>query len=145
MTKEGRVITDQYLAVPDHPGVFALGDAAAVPAAEGGMSPQTAQRVPPGVSCAWLGRAWLGHGVPTAFDYRDRGLAVTLGKRHGVAEVKGYTFTGFVAWWMGRSYHLLMIPGLGRKARVVTDWTIGLLFPRDIAQLGALGQPTPLP
>ena len=48
-TKEGRVITDQYLAVPDHPGVFALGDAAAVPAAEGGMSPQTAAaRVPTG-------------------------------------------------------------------------------------------------
>ena len=65
--------------------------------------------------------------------------------KKGVAEVKGYTFTGFLAWWMGRSYHLLMIPGLARKARVVTDWTIGLLFPRDIAQLGALGKPTPLP
>ncbi len=70
---------------------------------------------------------------------------MTLGKWQGVAEVKGYTFTGFVAWWMGRSYHLLMIPGLARKSRVVTDWTIGLLFPRDIAQLGALGKPTPLP
>jgi len=146
MTKEGRVITDQYLEVPDHPGVFALGDAAAVPAAEGGMSPQTAQHAfRQGIVAGRNVAAGLGHGEKETFDYRDRGLAVTLGKWQGVAEVKGYTFTGFLAWWMGRSYHLLMIPGLARKARVVTDWTIGLLFPRDIAQLGALGKPTPLP
>ncbi|HTN80582.1 MAG TPA: NAD(P)/FAD-dependent oxidoreductase [Acidimicrobiales bacterium] len=146
MTKEGRVITDQYLAVPDHPGVFAVGDAAAVPAAEGGMSPQTAQHAfRQGIVAGRNVAAWLGHGERVAFDYHDRGLAVTHGKWQGVCEVKGYTFTGFLAWWMGRSYHLLMIPGLARKARVLTDWTIALLFPRDIAQLGALGKPTPLP
>ncbi len=146
MTKEGRVITDQHLAVPDHDGVFALGDAAAVPSAEGGMSPPTAQHAfRQGVVAGRNVAAWLGHGERTSFDYRDRGLAVTLGKWQGVAEVKGHTFKGFLAWWMGRSYHLLMIPGLARKARVVTDWTIALLFPRDIAQLGTLGQPTPLP
>jgi NADH dehydrogenase len=39
---------------------------------------------------------------------------------------------------MGRSYHLLMIPGLSRKARVVADWTLSLVFPRDVAQLGSL-------
>ncbi len=146
MTKEGRVITDQFLAVPEHDGVFALGDAAAVPSAEGGMSPPTAQHAfRQGVVAGHNVAAWLGHGERTAFDYRDRGLAVTLGKWQGVAEVKGVTFKGFTAWWMGRSYHLLMIPGLARKSRVVTDWTIGLLFPRDIAQLGALGKPTQLP
>ncbi len=58
--------------------------------------------------------------------------------------MKGFTFTGPLAWWMGRSYHLLMMPGLGRKARIVFDWTIGLFFHRDIAQLGELGSPTPL-
>ncbi|HMK11224.1 MAG TPA: NAD(P)/FAD-dependent oxidoreductase [Acidimicrobiales bacterium] len=146
MTKEGRVITDQYLEVPDHPGVFAVGDAAAVPAAEGGMSPQTAQHAfRQGIVAGRNAAAWLGHGEREVFDYHDRGLAVTLGKWQGVCEVKGYTFKGFLAWWMGRSYHLLMIPGLARKTRVVTDWTIALLFPRDIAQLGALGKPTPLP
>jgi NADH dehydrogenase len=55
-----------------------------------------------------------------------------------------FTFTGPLAWWMGRSYHLLMIPGLARKARVVSDWTISLLFRRDVSQLGQLGKPTPL-
>ncbi|MBA3654863.1 MAG: NAD(P)/FAD-dependent oxidoreductase, partial [Actinobacteria bacterium] len=78
------------------------------------------------------------------FTYRNRGLAVTLGRNQGVAQVRRFTFTGFLAWWMGRSYHLLMMPGLARKTRVVSDWTISLFFPRDVSQLGGLGRPTPL-
>lgn len=141
----GRVIVDEFLAVPGHDGVFAIGDAAAVPDPDGGASPQTAQHAfREGILAGRNVAAWLGHGEKAPFRYRDRGLAVTLGRRQGVAQVRGVTFSGFIAWWMGRSYHLLMIPGLARKARVVTDWTIGLLFPRDIAQLGTLGTPTPL-
>jgi NADH dehydrogenase len=52
--------------------------------------------------------------------------------------VKRFSFTGPIAWWMGRSYHLLMLPGVSRKVRVVTDWTLALVFPRDVAQLGSL-------
>jgi NADH dehydrogenase len=89
--------------------------------------------------------AALGIGAETSFRYRNRGLAVTLGKWQGTAQVKSLTFTGPLAWWMGRSYHLLMMPGLSRKARVVSDWTLGLLFRRDVAQLGALGAPSRLP
>ncbi len=143
--ERGRVIVDEFLAVPGHDGVFAIGDAAAVPDPDGGVSPQTAQHAfREGILAGRNVAAWLGHGDKAPFRYRDRGLAVTLGKRQGVAQVRGFTFSGFIAWWMGRSYHLLMIPGLARKARVVTDWTIALLFPRDIAQLGTLGSPTPL-
>ena len=45
------------------------------------------------------------------FRYRNRGLAVTLGRNRAAAQVKRFTFTGFLAWFMGRSYHLLMMPG----------------------------------
>jgi hypothetical protein len=45
---------------------------------------------------------------------------------------------------MGRSYHLLMVPGSVRRARIVIDWTLALFFPRDVSSLGALGAPTPL-
>ena len=58
--------------------------------------------------------------------------------------MKGLTFTGVLAWWMGRSYHLLMMPGVGRKLRVVFDWTISLFFRRDVSQLGNLGAPSEL-
>jgi NADH dehydrogenase len=89
--------------------------------------------------------AFLGAGRARRFRYRTRGLAVTLGKSNGAAQVKRFTFTGFLAWWMGRSYHLLMMPGVGRKARVVADWTVALCFPRDVTQLGPPTAPPPLP
>jgi NADH dehydrogenase len=40
-----------------------------------------------------------------------------------------------------RSYHLLQLPTVSRKTRVVVDWTVALFFRRDIAELGGLGRP----
>ena len=43
--------------------------------------------------------------------------------------------TGFVACFLWRTYYFLCLPGLDRKVRVALDWTLGLLFPRGIAEL----------
>jgi NADH dehydrogenase len=118
---------------------------AAVPDPDGGTSPNTAQHALREARAAAANvAAELGVGTPAPFTYRNRGLAVTLGKWQGTAQVRRFTFTGPLAWWMGRSYHLLMMPGLARKSRVVSDWTMALLFPRDVSQLGQLGTPSPL-
>ena len=138
---------DAFLRVAGHPDVYVVGDAASVPdpASPGQFCPPTAQHaLRQGTSAAVNVAAGFGVGTAQRFAYRNRGLAVTLGRNQGVAQVKRFTFTGFLAWWMGRSYHLLMTPGLARKARVVSDWTIALFFPRDVSQLGGLGHPTPL-
>ncbi len=141
----GRLIVDDQIRAPGRPDVFALGDAAAVPDPDGGICPGTAQHaVRQARVCAQNVAAALGVGEPTTFRYRNRGLAVTLGRNQGTAQVFGFTFTGLVAWLMGRSYHLLMMPGLARKVRVVADWTTAMLFPRDLSQLGALGRRIPL-
>ncbi len=141
----GRVIIDEFLAVPGHAGVFAIGDAAAVPDPDGGcLTADRAARVPPGdprrAERCRRARPWREGVVPVPRPRSRRDARQVAGRGPG----EGLTFSGFIAWWMGRSYHLLMIPGLARKARVVTDWTIGLLFPRDIAQLGTLGAATAL-
>jgi len=140
-----RLIVDDHLRVPGAPGIYAVGDSAAVPDPDGGTSPGTAQHaLREGTRCGRNVAADYGVGTAGPFTYRNRGLAVTLGQGQGTAQVKRWTFTGFPAWWMGRGYHLIMTPGLGRKVRVVSDWTVGLLFPRDVAQLGSLGRPNPL-
>ena len=36
------------------------------------------------------------------------------------------------------------IPGVARKVRAVVDWTVGLPFRRDIAEVGSIGHPRPL-
>ena len=43
-----------------------------------------------------------------------------------------------------RTYHMLVMPGFGRKLRLVADWTVGLFFGRGSAELGQLGHPQAL-
>lgn len=141
----GRVVVDDHLRVPGFPSIYVVGDSAAVPDPDGGLCPATAQHaLRQGRLCGRNVAADYGMGAAAPFTYKNRGLAVTLGRGEGTAQVKRFTFTGWPAWWMGRSYHLYMTPGMGRRARIVSDWTISLLFPRDVAQLGTLGRPTPL-
>jgi NADH dehydrogenase len=146
VNRQGDVVVDEYLRVEGHDRIFAVGDVAAVPdPASDGLAPKTAQHALRQAHVAANNvAAGFGVGEAQPYRYRDRGLAVTLGKRQGTAQVRRLVFTGPLAWWMGRSYHLLMMPGVGRKARVVTDWTLSLLFPRDVASLGQLGKPSPL-
>jgi hypothetical protein len=33
---------------------------------------------------------------------------------------------------------------MSRRLRVVSDWTVGLFFRRDVVELGSLGRPEPL-
>ncbi|MBV8639054.1 MAG: hypothetical protein JO322_13305 [Candidatus Eremiobacteraeota bacterium] len=63
-------------------------------------------------------------------------MIASLGGRKAVAQLPGdYVLTGFLAWFLWRSYYLLRLPSLDRKFRVAFDWTLELLFPRDIAEL----------
>jgi len=143
--ERGFVPVDNHMRIAGRQDLYAVGDFAAVPDPAGGLAPNTAQHALRQAKVAAINvAASLGAADPTPFTYRTRGLAVTLGKWQGTAQVKRFTFRGPLAWWMGRSYHLLMMPGVARKSRVVSDWTMGLLFPRDVSQLGQLGTPSPL-
>ena len=76
------------------------------------------------------------------FRYRNRGQLVSLGRYRGVAKLFGRVkVQGFAAWWLHRSYHLAMMPTFNRKVRIAIDWTIALLFPRDVVALGSLQRP----
>jgi NADH dehydrogenase len=141
----GRVVVDQFMRVHGHHELWAVGDVAAVPDPLGGVTPATAQHaLRQGHVAAENIAAALGAGQPTKFRYKTRGLSVTLGKHQGTTQVRRLLFTGPLAWWMGRTYHLLMLPGWVRRARVVVDWTMALFFPRDVSQLGSLGTPSQL-
>jgi NADH dehydrogenase len=65
----------------------------------------------------------------------------SLGRYQGVAIVRGVRFRGFLGWFLHRSYHLLAMPTWTRRVKIAMDWTVSLLFPRDLAQLGSLARP----
>ena len=64
----------------------------------------------------------------------------SLGRYKGVADVFGVKVR-FAGWFLHRSYHLYAMPTIGRRVRIAVDWTIALLFPRDITQLGGFEHP----
>ena len=81
-------------------------------------------------------------GLPTKpFDFTALGTMASLGARRGVASLpNGVILTGFLAWFLWRTYYLSRLPGLDRKVRVALDWALGLIFPRDIAELRVYSQ-----
>jgi NADH:ubiquinone reductase (H+-translocating) len=88
--------------------------------------------------------ATLGHGKVRKFRYRTLGVFVDLGRNEAVATMLGVKLRGFPAWFAARTYHLMAMPGVGRRARLVVDWTVGLLFGRSSSELGQLGHPPSL-
>ena len=95
----------------------------------------------------WPGTSWPSPAAARLKPYRYRmlGQAATLGRHKGVCEVVGgLRFRGFAGWWLTRTYHLYQLPLMSRRLRVVSDWTVGLFFRRDVVELGSFGRPEPL-
>jgi NADH dehydrogenase len=139
----GRVRTDEELRVVGIEDAWAAGDAAAVPdRTTGGIMPPTAQHgMRQGRRLARNLTARL-EGTPLEpFVYRNVGAVCSLGRYKGVAVIWGIRLRGFPAWFAHRSYHLYAMPTLTRKVKIAADWTVALLFPRDLAQLGSLQRP----
>ena len=125
------------LSVPGYPGVWAIGDCASIAHPKGGTYAATAQHaIREGPVLAANIVATL-RGEPTkTFAYEAMGMMASLGGRRGVAGIRGkWLLTGFWAWALWRTYYLLRLPGRDRQFRVAFDWSLGLIFPRDIAEL----------
>jgi NADH:quinone reductase (non-electrogenic) len=139
LDERGRVTVDETLRVEGHEHVWALGDAAAVPntATPGEVDPPTSQHALR--QARRLAKNIKGNGKP--YGYRMLGQVATLGRYKGIADVVGLRFTGFLGWFITRTYHLYQLPMFSRKLRVVTDWTTSLFFRRDIVELSTLGHP----
>lgn len=133
----GRLVVDSTLAVLGHPNVWSLGDCAAIP---DGVSGQVC---PPTAQCAIRSAKLLAKNIMATisgksvkpFAYKDRGVFVPLGRFSGTAHVMGFNVSGFWAWWMYRTFFLLQLPRLKRKIQVLIDWSLELIFSRDIVNL----------
>jgi NADH:ubiquinone reductase (H+-translocating) len=140
--ERGRLLVDQFLRVPDWPDVWAVGDCAFVPDVrnQGQCHPPTAQHairegkvVAQNIAAALLGRPLR------RFSFKTIGLLASIGRRTGVARIFGFNFSGFFAWWLWRTIYLSKLPGLDKKIRVAFDWTLDLLFPKDVCAVYDLG------
>ena len=139
LEERGRVRVDPFLRVEGHERVWSLGDCAAVPnaATPGRLDPPTCQHALR--QARRLAKNLTGELEP--YRYTMLGQVATLGRYKGIADVMGVMLRGFPGWFVTRSYHLLQLPLVSRKLRVVVDWTTSLFFRRDIAELSGLSHP----
>ena len=126
----GRIPVGPDLQVKDHPGVFAIGDIAA-------MTDGKTGQVLPGLGATALqaGRhvgetikRLLDGKQPEPFEYFNKGLMAQVGRGAAVVELPtGGTMTGHLAWlaWLG--VHLSLLNGAEEKVGVFVDWGWNLL------------------
>jgi NADH:ubiquinone reductase (H+-translocating) len=142
--EHGRLKVDHKLQVPDWPGVWALGDCALIPDIKtGDYQPPTAQHaLREGKTLAHNLIASVRGGTMKPFSFSTIGQLAAIGQRAGVARILGVNFSGFTAWWLWRTIYLSKLPRFEKKLRVALDWTLDLMFGKDLVQFQTFRAPT---
>jgi NADH dehydrogenase len=138
--EKGRIVVNACMESDEIPGVWVVGDSAHIPDPnkEGKPYPATAQNaMRQGKMVARnIEAVILGHGrQQKPFVYKMLGQLAAIGQRRGAANILGFNFSGFFAWFLWRSTYLWKLPRLEKKIRVAFGWTIDLFFSRDLVQL----------
>ena len=128
--------------------IWALGDCAAV------MDSQTGKAYPPTAQFALREAVTIAKNIAAtlrgtsteSFRFTSLGALCVVGHQTACAELtvpfaptRSLRFSGLLAWLMWRGVYLSKLPGLERKIRVLTAWTLELFFPKDIIQTIELG------
>ena len=140
--ERGRLLVNAKMEIESHPGVWALGDCAVVPDITTGKAcPPTAQHaLRQGKVLARNIVGFMRGQPPKEFRFKTLGQLASIGHRTGVARVFGMNFSGFLAWWMWRTIYLSKLPRFEKKLRVALDWTLDLLFSKDLVQFINFGE-----
>lgn len=110
----GRVIVEEDLSLPGHPEVFVAGDLATVDGVPG-VAPAAMQ----------MGRhvaRVIDTGERRPFRYSDKGSLATIGRARAVADIKGFRFGGFPAWFAWLAIHIFYLIGFRNRFFVLAGW-----------------------
>jgi NADH dehydrogenase len=134
--EDGRLLVTEFLELKGWPGVWALGDCSAIPdRLTGKFHPPTAQHaLRQGKIAAYNIIASIRGTEKKPFDFSTIAQLATIGRRTGVANILGINFSGFIAWWLWRTIYLFKLPRFEKKLRVALDWTLDLIFSKDLVQ-----------
>ncbi|WP_405453429.1 NAD(P)/FAD-dependent oxidoreductase [Streptomyces erythrochromogenes] len=149
--RSGRLVVAPDLRVPGADGVFALGDAAAVPDLAGGsdggvdgagdgagsVCPPTAQHAHRQGKVAADNLVATLRGTPLRpYSHKDLGLVVDLGGRDGVSRPLGIDLRGMPAQAVARGYHWAALRTGAAKTRVLTNWLLNAVAGDDFVRTG---------
>ena len=118
--QRGRIVVDSTLEVPRFPGVWAVGDCAAIidPTSKNPYPPTAQHALREGRRAARNICARLKGERATPFVYKAPGQLASIGRRTGVARIFGLKFSGVIGWALWRSVYLMKLPRLEKKISV---------------------------
>lgn len=134
----GKLLVDRRLQVEGHASLWALGDCAYIPRADGqGAYPPTAQHATREAKVLAANLvATLRQQPLKLFDFPGLGKMGSLGHRRAVVELFGrIRVSGFLAWLMWRTVYWMKLPGLDRKLKLGVSWFLDLVLPPDAVRL----------
>lgn len=145
LNEHGRLIADATLKVVGTDNAWGAGDGTAVP----DLTTEDHRECAPNAQHAVRQSKVLADNIIAAVrgfplhEYKHKyvGSVAGLGLFKGVANVYGIKLKGPIAWFMHRTYHVSRVPTVNRKARVIVDWTMALLFKREIVSLWSMHEP----
>ena len=123
LDRAGRVKVKADLTLPGHPKVFVAGDLAALTQANGrpvpGVAPAAKQM---GAHVAATIRARLQGRPAKPFAYADYGNLATIGRMAAVVDLRGFQFSGLLAWWFWLAAHVFFLIGFRNRLSVLINW-----------------------
>jgi len=119
----GRLVVLETLRLPGHPEVYAIGDMAHVGDPESRPHPMLAPvAIQQGALVAENILRSLAGKPPKRFVYKDRGTMVTIGRNAAIAHIFGLRLSGFIAWLIWLTVHLVWLIGFRNRMLVLVNW-----------------------
>jgi NADH dehydrogenase len=122
LDRAGRVVVEPDLSIPAHPEVMVVGDVASLQQ-DGkpvfGVAPAAMQA---GKHSASNIRRMIAKEPPQPFRYVDKGSLATLGRKAGIADIRGLHLSGFIAWAAWLLIHVFFLIGFRNRVLVLLEW-----------------------
>ncbi len=124
IVRGNRIAVDEFNRIPSHPEILVIGDLAfqteeKYPKGYPGVAPVAMQHAK-NVARNFIRQSKNKTLVP--FKYFDKGSMATIGRNKAVVDLGRFRFSGFFAWFVWMTVHLISLVGFRNKIIVLIDW-----------------------
>jgi len=127
---KGRIDTNEYLQHVSDTSIFALGDSAGTHPMLAQVAVQQANVVANNICNLINGDTEL-----TKFEFKQKGLLISIGQWYAIGNFFGFTFKGRIMWWVWRTVYLFNFMSWKKRFEIAYEWTVNLFYPREITRV----------
>ena len=143
LQRGNRIAVGPDLELPGHPGVFVVGDVAAITDSKtdqvlpqlGSVALQSGEHVGKTISRRVAGKS------EKPFAYKDKGTMAAIGRHAAVVQMLGgKTMKGHKAQFAWRTVHLALLPTNEDRAKAIVDWAGSELTHQRVGRISVEGE-----